>query len=389
MKRNFLVLIILVISILSLSCESAGISKSLTKNKYNNTKTVKGKENRESLIEYGDSSVYAVHFPTFAQERIDKYIKGIIDNYIAEFQQRVKNNSTKHIDKKSELNIDYDIGLINDNIVNIEFSISIDHPYYSMPEDIIETIVYDLSSQQFIILEDDKLNYPEVSGQSNGSLTVNNALSLTEKEVVRLIDSGKPMVALTFDDGPNIRTTLPILETLNSNGAVATFFVLGNRVKQNKELVLRMIENGNEIGNHTYNHRLLTTISNEELNKQIDRTQNIISEVTGVEPVVMRPTYGAINNRLKENINMPIILWSVDTMDWKSKDAKAISKHILNNIKDGDIVLMHDIYLSTVDAVKIVIPELIKRGYQLVTVSELIKEKGASLQAGSVYRHYK
>ena len=179
------------------------------------------------------------------------------------------------------------------------------------------------------------------------------------------------------------------METLNSNGAVATFFVLGNRVKQNKELVLRMIENGNEIGNHTYNHRLLTTISNEELNKQIDRTQNIISEVTGVEPVVMRPTYGAINNRLKENINMPIILWSVDTMDWKSKDAKAISKHILNNIKDGDIVLMHDIYLSTVDAVKIVIPELIKRGYQLVTVSELIKEKGASLQAGSVYRHYK
>ncbi len=212
----------------------------------------------------------------------------------------------------------------------------------------------------------------------------------TEKlELEKKVTEVKPMIALTFDDGPNMITTKSILETLKDNGAVATFFVLGSRAKQNKELILQMAENGNEIGNHTYSHKLLTKLSKDELSNQIKQTQNIINEITGIEPIVMRPTYGEVNDRIKEIIGMPLILWSVDPKDWKTKNAKAVSEHILSRAKDGDIVLMHDIYLSTAEAVKTVIPELIKRGFELVTVSELFREKEASLEVGNVYRYIK
>ena len=203
---------------------------------------------------------------------------------------------------------------------------------------------------------------------------------------VREIDPEKPMVALTFDDGPCAKNTGSILDTLAANDAVATFFVLGNRVSDNETLLARMMKEGSEIGNHSFNHKQLTTLSSDELQQQIKKTQAAINKATGHEPVIMRPTYGSYNEELRESAGMAMILWSVDTRDWETRDAAYVSKKVLESVQDGDIVLMHDIYVSTADAVKIIVPELKGRGYQLVTVSELHEAKGVALEAGKVYR---
>lgn len=206
-------------------------------------------------------------------------------------------------------------------------------------------------------------------------------------QVVRKIDPDMPMVALTFDDGPDPSTTSSILDTLKQHDAVATFFVIGNRVHDNADLLKRMIAEGNEIGNHSLSHKRLTTLSGQELQYQIEKTQAAVKAVTGVEPVFVRPTYGSYNDELKQHIGMPMILWSLDTRDWETRDAQSIIRHVLDNVQDGDIILMHDIYMSTAEAVKVIVPELKSRGFQLVTVSELLTARGISLEAGKVYRN--
>lgn len=203
----------------------------------------------------------------------------------------------------------------------------------------------------------------------------------------RIIDPNKPMIALTFDDGPNKKTTLPILDILKEYNSAATFFVLGNRVSDNGDILKRMIEEGSEIGNHSFNHKELTKLSPPELTEQIQKTQNAVLESTGKSPKLIRPTYGSFNDDLKSGVNMPLILWSVDTLDWKSRDAKKVTNHVLENVKDGDIILMHDIYESTAEATITLVPKLIQMGYQLVTVSELYEARGETLKAGEIYSH--
>ncbi|MBP1927275.1 peptidoglycan/xylan/chitin deacetylase (PgdA/CDA1 family) [Sedimentibacter acidaminivorans] len=201
----------------------------------------------------------------------------------------------------------------------------------------------------------------------------------------REIDPDQPMVAITFDDGPSQYYTPIILDVLKENDARATFFVLGNEVKKNKEILVRMIDEGNEIGNHSYNHKDLTSISDYELYQQIVGTDEFIEDITGIKPTVIRPPYGFVNDRISSRIYKPIILWSLDTLDWQNRNTKKICSNILENVKDGDIVLMHDIYGTTADAVKIVVPELVKRGYQLVTVSELNQYRQATMLPGHKY----
>ncbi len=203
---------------------------------------------------------------------------------------------------------------------------------------------------------------------------------------IRQIDLSKPMVALTFDDGPFEQITKSILDTLGEYDAVATFFILGNRVADNPDILERMVHEGSEIGNHSLSHKQLTTLSLDELQYQIEETQRVVESATGIRPVMMRPTYGSYSSELQERLDLPMILWSIDPRDWEIRDATHISKHVLENVQDGDIVLMHDIYDTTAEAVKIIVPQLIQRGYQLVTVSELYAAKGVVLEAGKIYR---
>lgn len=190
----------------------------------------------------------------------------------------------------------------------------------------------------------------------------------------RVIDPNKPVVAITFDDGPS-KYTDEIINILNENNANATFFVLGNKVNIYKDTLIKGVLLGNELGNHSYNHKWLTRLDAEEFKSQIDRTQNTIYETIGYMPRLLRPTYGSINDKIRKNTNLQIILWNVDSNDWKIKNSTTIAQKVLQEVEDMDIILFHDTYERTMKAIKIVVPELISKGYQLVTVSELEEVK--------------
>lgn len=200
----------------------------------------------------------------------------------------------------------------------------------------------------------------------------------------------KKYLALTFDDGPYPKVTNRILDVLEENGAKATFFVMGNRLDTNgdtyKDAVKRAYSLGCQIGNHTYSHKDLTKLSAKEIKKEVSRSNDCINAIAPMGDAVLRPPYGARNDTVYSTVKVPMITWSVDTEDWKSKDRDTIVKNILDTVSDGDIVLMHDLYESTADAVEVVVPKLIEMGYELVTVDELFEVKGVTLKAGSLYR---
>jgi peptidoglycan/xylan/chitin deacetylase (PgdA/CDA1 family) len=190
-----------------------------------------------------------------------------------------------------------------------------------------------------------------------------------------------PYIALTFDDGPIPKTTPRLLDILKERGVKATFYVLGQNVAQYPDIARRIVEEGHEIGNHSYTHPSLTKISSAKLAEEISKTNAAIEQACGVLPTTMRPPYGAINaaitKRLNEEYQLPVILWSVDPLDWKIRKASHVSNHILQNTNPGSIVLAHDIHPSTIDAMPAAIDGLLAKGYRFVTVSELIAMDGA------------
>lgn len=213
---------------------------------------------------------------------------------------------------------------------------------------------------------------------------------LREKPLERYIDPAKPMVALTYDDGPGGKAEARILGCLKKYGEVATFFYLGNRVAGDSGNVKTAYDMGCEIGNHTWNHPKLTKLKPDELAKQFSDTNAAIKAVTGSDPTVFRPSYGITNESINKTSAMPVIMWTVDTMDWKDRDGKKAFETVSKEENlDGKIILMHSIYESTADATELLIPYLREKGYQLVTVSELIRYKtGSEPQPGQVYREF-
>lgn len=199
------------------------------------------------------------------------------------------------------------------------------------------------------------------------------------------IDPNKPMLALTFDDGPGAGT-VQILDVLKTYGARATFFMLGEKAEKYPETVKKMQEIGCELGNHTTTHKALTKLSPEEMKKELGTTSAAVSKATGgFATTLIRPPYGAVDEKVKANAGQPIIMWSVDTLDWKTRNVQNTIDVVLNSAKDGDIVLMHDIHKQSVEAAVKLIPLLVEKGYQLVTVSELAEMRGVSLENGVKY----
>lgn len=198
------------------------------------------------------------------------------------------------------------------------------------------------------------------------------------------VDPNQPMIALTFDDGPGAGT-VRLLEALQAHDARATFFMLGSRVNTYPDAVRKMVETGCELANHTTNHTKLTDYDADTVANEIQTTSIRIQNIVGQTPTMVRPPYGAVNEMVQSMAGAPIMLWSVDTLDWEFKDAGLIRDYVLNNVKDGDIVLMHDIYEATVQATIELIPLLQERGYQLVTVSEMAEARGVTLESGVKY----
>ena len=199
----------------------------------------------------------------------------------------------------------------------------------------------------------------------------------------RVIDPSKPMVALTFDDGPS-RYTAGILDVLEANDAKATFFMVGNRMGSYPDTVKRMVELG-------WDHTYITSLSGAALKANLDRVDQTLASIAGVHTVIMRPPGGYINNAARTALaekGVPAVFWSIDTLDWKTKNAGQTVNTVLSKVRDGDIILMHDLYGASAEAAATLIPELINRGYQLVTVSELASFRGG-MQPGQSYHYFR
>lgn len=185
-----------------------------------------------------------------------------------------------------------------------------------------------------------------------------------------IVDKNRPMVALTFDDGPSANTER-VLDVLEKYNGMATFFVTGNNILKYKTTLKRIVDEESQIGNHTYDHIRLTKVSAKEINNQVNRIQEIVYEATGVYPTFLRPPYGEYNDFVKDNVSIKMINWNVDTLDWKTRNAQNTYDEVMKNLNDGNVILMHDLYSETADAVEKIVPELVKRGYQLVSVEQL------------------
>lgn len=209
----------------------------------------------------------------------------------------------------------------------------------------------------------------------------------------RKYDPNKKIIALTFDDGPSTdetNGTSDLLDLLEQYDSKATFFCLGNRLNdESAPLLKRMVELGCEIGNHSYDHTQLTTLNAQGVRDQIDKTNELIKKYSGKDCRLIRPPYGDANNDIvPANVSQPFIMWDMDTLDWKTKNAASVIS-LVEKYKeqdwDGAVILMHDIHPTTIEACKTIIPELVNDGYQLVTVSELAYLKGVKLEPGKSY----
>lgn len=202
------------------------------------------------------------------------------------------------------------------------------------------------------------------------------------------VDPGKPMVALTFDDGPGSHTDR-LLDILEEYDAKATFFLLGCNIPGWEDTVQRMAEAGHEVANHSWNHPELNKLDYSGITSEIADTRSKIYDVTGLNATLVRPPYGSIDEKVTavaEGEGVALIMWSVDTLDWSSLNADAVHEVIMEQAADGAIILCHDVHSTTVDAMERVIPDLLEEGYQLVSITELLTCDGNTIEPGMVYR---
>ncbi len=197
-------------------------------------------------------------------------------------------------------------------------------------------------------------------------------------------EAGK-YVALTFDDGPRGDTTARLLDGLKERGAKATFFVIGEQIAGNEELIKRMAEEGHQIGNHTYSHARLNSLDQDRMLEEIHKTEVLLGEAVGERSVWLRPPYGFIGKDRAALVKTPMIYWSVDPKDWKLLDTGKVIDAVLRDVEPGDIILLHDFYATSVDAALAIVDTLQAQGYRFVTVEELFRLQGIEPKAGVLY----
>ena len=357
-----------------------------------------------------------------ADELIALDVNSYIDNQLAEFKK--ENETTDRVapkDKAVFKNV-IDTYKANDNIASVKITSIIKKIQEENYNTTIKTFNYDVKEGKSISLDDIfKSGYEQVLGNvytenyvfkqkaiqffsstntnnctynslkeyaSSKVLTASNYdVSQEEYELLfsNVVDKNKKMVAITLDDGPHATNTQKILDILDAHNAKATFFMLGQNVVNNEEVVKDVYKRGNEIGIHTWDHKQLTKLSQDEIVSQVERTSDAIYKIIGKRPKLVRPPYGAINDTVKNSINYPLILWNIDSLDWKSRDEKQIVPLVMNSVQDGDIILLHDIHSTTVPAVEKIVSQLEEQGYQMVTVSQLLEAKGYDTSKTKVF----
>ena len=235
------------------------------------------------------------------------------------------------------------------------------------------------------VLDGHKMQMDAIAAQASGLPSLGN------------IPKADAYIALTFDDGPtggSSGLTVKLLDALKKHNAHATFFMCGYRIKDFHTHMDRYLGEGHEVGNHTMNHPMKTLKgqSSSFVHEEVDSNTDLIESYVGQKPTVMRPVGGAYDDNVKQCMKesgLPIINWSLDTLDWKNRDADIIYQKIVDNAQDGDIVLMHDLRQCTVDGVSRAMDTLADRGFAFVTVSELAAIKGVTMEPGEVYTDFR
>lgn len=392
------------------------------------------KENQSvrTIIEEEQNILIGINYPVTKSKKLNKIIQKEVHTQYNSFKEKYMNFNS--LNQKSELNIDYSFDKVKEyDIVTIHTYLNSSKFY--QPQNYIKTYVYHKKKKRLISLKDvipkEDLSYitkyvkhilQQKYNISNKNIqkyiknnhstysnftfdqdylylyfdqfqNIKNIIKIqiplenlnpkidTEQQIIKtantkvkipnkILDPNKKFIALTFDDGPSIYTkeVINILKKYNCN---ATFFVLGNKVEIYQETIRESLKNGNELGNHSYSHKWLIKLDEESLKEQIDKTQDIIQETTGYTPKLLRPTYGSVNQKIRNLDQFEIILWNVDTLDWKYKSIDRIVNRATRNPKDGNIILMHDIHQRTVKALDKIIPILQNQGFELITISEM------------------
>ncbi|WP_377888002.1 polysaccharide deacetylase family protein [Alkalihalobacillus sp. R86527] len=238
----------------------------------------------------------------------------------------------------------------------------------------------DPNSWDWLINKDRLTLYFEKSSltkNNSGTLKVDVPLNVISADIQKYNDGivGEKYVALTFDDGPSREVTPRVLKTLNDHEAKATFFMLGKQVESYPSLAEEVAEAGHEIGNHTDDHINLTKIGKPQLVNEVQKASKKIQDATGQTPIIIRPPYGAINKEVEEvakDNGSSLVLWSVDSLDWKSKNVEAINKVVQREVVPGSIILLHDVHPTTADALPTILTALEEEGYHFLTVSQLL-----------------
>lgn len=195
------------------------------------------------------------------------------------------------------------------------------------------------------------------------------------------------LVALTFDDGPRRLTTTALLDGLSQRGVKATFFLVGQQLEGNEDIILRMDREGHQIGLHSYNHKVLTGLNSADFYQEVDCQRRELTALLGHNSFLLRPPYGMVDGHVQRMAGAPIILWSVDPEDWKDDNCDRQTAIILDQVEDGSIILLHDIYPSSVETALRVVDALLGQGYYFVTIEQLFAAKGVALEKGEVYRN--
>ena len=367
--------------------------------------------NQKSTFVYKE--IDGVSYPYFNDEEVDNKVAKLIKNY--QYQINVIDNKIVSIlfskdeeyqsilydfVNKKELNFN-DITNNLDEFNNIIYQ-ELSNKYPLFIANFIKNNNY---SCHYYIKDNEILLYFDINGivpslDETIIINLNNQLisnvltikhdvdsSYTNNNVYTLKDN-KKTVALSFDDGPT-NLSKDLVSVLNANHANATFFVVGSKMKYYPDTMNNSLNSGNEYGCHSYNHRYLTKITDEELSNQIDKTINEFKDLTSREMTLVRPPYGSYNSHVLEYVNYPLILWNIDSRDWDYKDKDKNLNEILTNLQDKAIILMHETYKASVETVEELLPILYAKGYQVVTVSKLMEINNKEIVAHKAYRSAK
>lgn len=351
-----------------------------------------------------DTMITALHYPEFKDEGLNQLVKNVVDE-----------SRSYQGDESDLVFLDYESLLSFDQYVSIHFREKVYDENRTLKQEKSTFVVYDMKEHKAMTIEDifrsdyvvqlkamfgsipehfqietEGIRCYDIDGKELGlfeyvnherfvALKNPSVPSLAPKELpsvdAMVIDPNKPMIVFTFDDGPTPEITERIMNAFLSVNGRATFFELGSRIESYGYLTKMLYEHGFEIGNHSYSHANLSIADEVGIRQEIYATQDIAYSITGKDITIVRPTYGAISELMREVIPFKMINWTVDSLDWKSRNKDAICSEVLPYIEDGSIILMHDLYTSTAEAVEEMLPILAEKGYQFVTLSDYLKIK--------------